>query len=243
MAGGGWRRRRSGHHWAKSPIGSSQNPSSIHSRGRLSENATDSITKVAHSEVAHNLELGAASPNERNPIRKLILSLAFTAISVLRGAPILSVLPPVSAAAPGDTISIDIAVSAIADLAAFQFDFNFAPTVLAGLGVTEGSFLSAGGSSFFIHGALDNGAGTISGMAGAIVGLGPGVSGSGTLVTILLKDVAPGSSLLQLSNVLLLNSAGEQIVAAVQGAAVNTPEPAYGLATGLILVGLGTEGN
>ena len=64
------------------------------------------------------------------------------------------------------------------DLAGWQFDIAFDPTVLEAVGVSEGDFLQTdGGSTFFQSGRIDNAAGKITGLIAGRLSEG-GVSGS-----------------------------------------------------------------
>ena len=62
---------------------------------------------------------------------------------------------------PGQKFSLDVDVSNITDLYAFQFDLGFDPGLLSALSVTEGTFLPSGGSTFFLPGTIDNVGGTV----------------------------------------------------------------------------------
>ena len=58
----------------------------------------------------------------------------------------------------------------------------------------------------------------------------PGISGSGSLATFQLTALAAGTSSLSVSNVILLNSAGDDITATVQNGSVtvsDVPEPGF----------------
>jgi adhesin HecA-like repeat protein len=54
--------------------------------------------------------------------------------------------------------------------------------VLSATGITEGSFLPSGGSTFLIPGMIDNNAGIIAFNADTLLSAISGVSGSGTLI-------------------------------------------------------------
>src|SRR5579872_4655605 len=97
---------------------------------------------------------------------------------------ILSIQPASTSTSPGSTFAVSVDISNVTDLYAFQFDIGFNPATLAGVSVTEGSFLPGGGSTFFIPGFIDNTGGTIAFSADTLIGPIPGVSGSGTLATI-----------------------------------------------------------
>jgi hypothetical protein len=136
----------------------------------------------------------------------------------------------------GQTFSVNVNVTAIADLYAFQFDLGFAPGILQATGViTEGSFLPGGGATFFLPGSVDNIAGTVSFTADSLLGPTPGVTGTGTIATVQFTALAYGTSPLNLSNVALLDSTFSDIVAgSTNGSVAVIPEP-----NGLCLAALG----
>ena len=155
-------------------------------------------------------------------------------------APLIFVSPSSASVAVGDTFSVDVNVSDVDDLFGFQFDFNFDESLFTPLGVTEGSFLSQGGSTDFFAG-IDNGTGTIEFTLGLLLGAVPGVSGTGTLATLAFVAIAPGSAEFFLSGLILLDSElGEfQSTVTVNAASVDVnaspvPEPAT-----LMLMGTG----
>jgi hypothetical protein len=60
----------------------------------------------------------------------------------------------VASVSNGAGFSVDVDVSDVSELTAFQFDIGFNPAVLSATAVTESSFLPSGGSTFFIPGTL-----------------------------------------------------------------------------------------
>ena len=68
----------------------------------------------------------------------------------------------------GDTFTLDIRAENITDLAGWQFDIAFDPTILEAVNVSEGDFLKIdGGSTFFQGGSIDNAAGKVTGLSAA----------------------------------------------------------------------------
>ncbi|MFH1162710.1 MAG: cohesin domain-containing protein [Pseudomonadota bacterium] len=118
----------------------------------------------------------------------------------------LSIEPASSVFSVGDPFSLDIRVADVTDLFAFQFDIGFSPSILFATSITEGAFLPSGGATFFISGTIDNGSGAISSTADALIGPILGVTGSGSLATVTFQALAAGSSKVDLSNVILLDS-------------------------------------
>jgi hypothetical protein len=104
------------------------------------------------------------------------------------------------------TFSLDITVTGVSDLYAFQFDLGFDPTIVAVTSESEGSFLASGGPTLFIPGVIDNVGGTISSTADTLLGPIPGVSGSGNLAVIDFQVLSPGTSTINLFNAQMLDS-------------------------------------
>jgi hypothetical protein len=146
-----------------------------------------------------------------------------------------SIQPPVSTVDVGSLLDVIVDISSVTDLYAFQFDIGFDPAVLSAIDVTEGPFLPSGGSTFFLPGTIDNIGGSISFTADSLIGAIPGVSGDGTLATLSFQALALGTSPVDLSNVILLDSSFADISYNTAGASVNVvPEPGT-----LILLGSG----
>jgi hypothetical protein len=146
-----------------------------------------------------NLILGTAA---RLSVCSMI-ALALLVLTPVRAwcLPILSVQPSTSTVALDGLFTVDIVVGAdagtdddVADLFAYQFGVAFDPTVVRAVSVTPGSFLGGEADAFYIPGLIDNENGTIGFNAGAVIGLSPGVSGSGSLLTVQFLAVAAGVS-------------------------------------------------
>jgi len=87
--------------------------------------------------------------------------------------------------------------------------------------VTEGNLLSQGGAStFFTPGTIDNGAGTITNVAGAIATPGETVSQSGTFATVSFNATAVGTSTFDLSNVIVADKQGQSVAITVSDGSV-----------------------
>lgn len=158
----------------------------------------------------------------------------------------LSVQPVSSSIVAGSSETLDINITNVPDLFGFQFDVSFAPGVLSAVSITEGSFLPGGGSTLFLPGGIDNGAGAIAFTADTLLGFVPGVNGSGTLAVLTLTGLGQGTSAISLSNVFLLDSSLDLIPSNILNANLKvtptavTPEPTtmflYG--TGLAVLAL-----
>jgi general secretion pathway protein D len=169
----------------------------------------------------------------------LLLGIVLTMnILSVSAAPILSIEPPSQGVRPGQSFSLDVHITGVTDLYAFQFDLAFNPAVLSAGSITEGAFLPSGGVTSFIPGTIDNTAGSITFTADTLIGAIPGVSGSGIFATIDFQALALGTSAITLSNVILLDSnLAEITVNTVDGnvsvSAVPEPSPTLLLALGL----------
>ena len=111
----------------------------------------------------------------------------------------------------GQTFTVPVSIADVSDLFAFQFDMTFDPAILQLQSISEGGFLPSAGSTIFVPGTIDNTAGTATTTADTLTGPGPGASGGGTLADLNFQAIAPGTSALTLSVVILLNSAGGDI--------------------------------
>jgi general secretion pathway protein D len=170
----------------------------------------------------------------RNTVAVLLLSLG-----TLRAATV-SVQPSSNAVGQGQTLDVSVDISGVSDLYAFQFDLGYDPTILSAISVSEGSLLPAGGSTVFIPGSIDNGAGTVTATADTLIGPIPGVSGDGVLANIEFQAIALGTSALSLSNITLLDSTLSQIpFSSVDGSVsvltTAVPEPSF---ISTLLIGL-----
>jgi hypothetical protein len=107
------------------------------------------------------------------PIPALLLLMVSTALADA----VVTVVPGLIGRTGSFTASVDI--SGVSNLSAFQFDRIYSARIIQATSVAEGDFLSQGGSTIFLSGTIDNRAGSISFIGGALLG-GSGVSGSGS---------------------------------------------------------------
>ena len=113
----------------------------------------------------------------------------------------------------GDTFTLDIRAENITDLAGWQFDIVFDPTILEAVNVSEGDFLKmGGGTTFFQSGTIDNVAGEIMKLNAARLS-GGGISGTGTLVQVTFKAKAAGETEVALQNFEFGTITGENLPA------------------------------
>ena len=115
----------------------------------------------------------------------------------------------------GNTFTLRINAEKVTDLSGWQFDLTFDPDVLEAVKVNEGDFLKkGGGTTFFQRGTVNNATGKISGMSAALIS-DSGVTGTGTLLSVIFKAKADGNSQMALHNFQLGSSTGEAIPADV----------------------------
>ena len=113
----------------------------------------------------------------------------------------------------GDTFTLDIRAENVFELAGWQFDIAFDPTVLEAVDVSEGDFLKTdGGTTFFQSGRIDNASGKITGLIAGRISEG-GVSGSGSVLQVRFKAKAEGETGLTLQNFEFGSNTGENIPA------------------------------
>ena len=169
-------------------------------------------------------------------IQVVVASMLFGLSMPAFGGPV-SIQPSPMTVTLGQTFSVNVAVSNMTDLYAFEFDLGFNSLVLNATGITEGAFLPLGGPTFFLPGTIDNTFGTITFNADTLMGPVSGVSGSGVLAVVTFQAVAAGSSAININNPLFLDSAGASMSVAVQSGSVTvlSPEPCSAL---LLFVGL-----
>jgi PKD repeat protein len=107
---------------------------------------------------------------------------------------IVSVYPPISRTPVDETFTINITVSDVSDLCAWEFNVSFNPAVLDCTGVEEGPFLKQAGSTWLLPYIIDNTAGLVF-LGDSLFPIPPtGASGNGTLATITFNVTAEGES-------------------------------------------------
>ncbi len=164
--------------------------------------------------------------------RPLAAALLLSALSAptLAADPVLSITATPNPAVQGSNVSLDVLISGINDLYGYQFSLSFDPKILQASSVSEGSFLSSGGGNTFADGGtIDNSLGTVSFIFNSLVGAVPGVSGSGNLARINFNVTGAGSSALNFSDALFLNSSLTDLPVQIQNGslqALPVPEPA-----------------
>jgi Cohesin domain len=181
------------------------------------------LERYAHEEANGTTSFWEGSAKMRN-VKSLILGISLMVTPSF--ADILSIEPSSLTVLPGEPFSVNVEVSGISDLYAFQFDIGFNPAIVSATSISEGSFLPGGGATIFIPGAIDNLDGAIAFTADTLTSAISGVSGGGVLATVDFNAVGGGFSTIGLSNIVLLDSMFDDIPASLANGSVNVvPEP------------------
>ncbi len=169
-----------------------------------------------------------------------ILAFAFGSIAQAQAqttGPSISVSPSTIEVSQGDTFTVDITIDpAGREIYGAQYYLFFNPEVLRAVSQTQGSFLAeAGVTTTVIKNVLNNTTGEIV-YGEALMGAEHGATEPGVLASISFKVVgASGTSVLELSNVILSDSEAEPIETTIKsgtctivsGAPAPSPAPAY----------------
>lgn len=176
--------------------------------------------------------------------KNLLAAALLAATTQAWAAPILSAEATPNPATPGSSLNVDVRIADVVDLYGYQFTLNYDASLLQATGITEGSFLGAGGPTFWYVDGIDNSAGSISFVLGSLFGPEPGVSGSGSLANIAFEAIGSGNAALSFSDLLFLDSSSTDIAVeagtlliGIAAAPADVPEPAS-----LALFGIGLAG-
>ena len=126
-----------------------------------------------------------------------MLALAFNIQPIKASTTIVSVDPLISTALVGETFTINITVTDVANLYGGQFNLTFSPAILSVSRVTEGPLLKEFGETT-LHKSINNSAGYVMAASSFDIPYPPeGVYGNGTLASVTFKVNAAGQTPLQ----------------------------------------------
>jgi hypothetical protein len=109
----------------------------------------------------------------------------------------------------GETFSINISITQVTNLTAWEIKLYYLNTILNGTKATEGPFLKTAGSTFFWVLSLTDNYNATHGLIHltcTLTGTGPGATGDGTLATITFKAKNGGNTPLTLTSTKLLDA-------------------------------------
>jgi hypothetical protein len=125
------------------------------------------------------------------------------------GSATVAVSPPSITVDVGQGFSVDINISSVSDLYGWEFKLGWNSTLLSLVSINEGPFLRSGGNTFFTYylNTTDEHLVVDCTLEGQI----PGVSGNGTLATVMFNATNVGECPLNLYNVTLISSSEQPI--------------------------------
>ena len=116
--------------------------------------------------------------------------------------------PQISTVEVGEAFTVNVTVNDVTDLAVWEVQLYYLNTVLNCTNVAEGPFLKQGGNTFFAS-LVNNTYNATHGrvlMGATLIGLIPGVNGSGTLGTVTFQAIGGGDTPLHLTATTLKDS-------------------------------------
>lgn len=140
------------------------------------------------------------------------------------------VVPSQSSVLVGEAATLDVTIEGFVGevgVYAFQFDLDYDPAILAIELVEEGPLLAAGGFKTFLPGEVDGEAGALTFVAGTLLGREIlDVPTGGTAATVHLRGLSPGTSAIDISNVVVLSFDLEELSTDDVGTSIEVvPEP------------------
>jgi hypothetical protein len=143
----------------------------------------------------------------------LVIALGLTVPSLVsaQATTFVSISEPNQRINSGEQFSVSVVIEPGTPIAGAQFDLDFNPSFVTVNSIEEGNLLTQNGAStYFVPGTIDNKAGTVSGVAGAIIGPEQSVSTPAIFSIITLTAIAEeGTSPLTLSGVVIADSEGQ----------------------------------
>ena len=110
---------------------------------------------------------------------------------------------------PCNNFTIDIKILNATDVYSFNFKLSFDPTIVEGVEIAEGTFLSSVGPTTILHSQIDNPAGFI--WFSVTLTSPPGASGAGTLATITFHVIGLGATDFTLYDTSLTDSGAQSL--------------------------------
>lgn len=124
---------------------------------------------------------------------------------------VLYVEPQTTSEPINQDFAVNITISNVADLYAWQFKLTWNTTMLDLLNITEGPFLKSGGTTIWKPPEINSTIGYVFALCTLTGSETPGISGNGVLATVYFHVKGSGSCDLDLSETTLYNSAEKQI--------------------------------
>jgi len=149
----------------------------------------------------------------------LIIALVYLFYFKTENKATLFIMPQNVKGAVGQFITVNISISNVDDLYGWQIRLEWNPQILNFSGVSEGDFLKKQGQTFFSHKFNETGYLILD---CTLIGDLPGASGSGTLATVEFYVKKEGTSQLQLSETVLVNSSEDLIPHAIKNGQFST---------------------
>jgi len=112
--------------------------------------------------------------------------------------------PSVESVNKGQNFTIYIAVSGATNIAGWQAGLTFDPHFLECLNFQEDQFLKADGTTTWLPGTINNTKGIVS-FSACVLNSGQTVSGNGNLANVTFHCIAPGTSTINLTDVILVD--------------------------------------